>query len=73
MKRVSADEALDALMGTTCFGCGGSKAAERSFCGGCYFKLPEFLRRALYRRIGHGYEQAYTDSLAYLGDRAERS
>lgn len=68
---VSTREALDDLVGTACRGCGGKKSAKMSHCRKCYFKLPKGLRNRLYSRIGDGYEEAYTESLALL--RKEKS
>lgn len=46
--------------------CGLGKSKEHSFCFGCYKSLPRALRRALYRKIGSGYEKAYLDSIEEL-------
>ncbi len=53
------------LMGEECI-CKGPKRARMSHCRTCYFSLPERQRRALYRRIGSGYAEAYADSLLTL-------
>jgi ribosomal protein L40E len=63
---IDADTALEDLLGTTCKGCGGTKPSRMSHCRKCYFSLPKAMRRALYRRIGEGYEAAYTESLQHL-------
>ncbi len=39
--------------------CGKGKAPGRSFCAVCYYTLPEEMRRALYRKLLHGYGEAY--------------
>lgn len=49
---------LKELRSTECQ-CGQEKTEGRSFCYGCWKKLPEELRKPLYKRIGDGYEQAY--------------
>jgi len=46
--------------------CGRPKQSGRSFCYGCYKKLPPEVQKALYRKIGNGYEQAYDDAHTYL-------
>jgi hypothetical protein len=52
------------LRGTECV-CGGEKRAGRSFCRRDYFKLPQELRNALYRR--DGYADTFRRALALLG------
>lgn len=52
------------LRGAVC-ACGDAKLAGRSFCRGHYFKLPQAMRTALYRRTG--YVDAYRAALKYLG------
>jgi len=47
--------------------CGRYKKPGRSFCYRCYHELPEDMRRALYQRIGNGYEEALDDAVKYLG------
>ena len=47
------------LRGTACR-CGNVKHSMQTFCAGCYYKLPGEMRRALYRRMGDGYEDAYS-------------
>lgn len=46
--------------------CGNPKEPKRTFCRKCYYRLPERLRVALYRRIGEGYEQARDEAGAFL-------
>jgi hypothetical protein len=50
--------------------CGIPKMPGRTFCRKCYYALSEAVRKALYKRAGHGYEEAYTAAvrdLAALG------
>jgi hypothetical protein len=54
----------DNLRGTECV-CSGEKRAGRSFCRRDYFKLPQELRNALYRR--DGYPDTFRRALAFLG------
>lgn len=58
-------ELMEHLMGTVC-DCGAPKQSLMSHCRTCYYILPEYQRRALYRRIGSGYAEAYEDSLVTL-------
>ena len=60
-------ELVRELSGTKCR-CGRPKQTNKTFCGQCYYKLPEKMRMALYRRLGHGYEEAYDDAVEYLKD-----
>lgn len=57
--------AVRELSGDRCC-CGRKKAKDQTFCRGCYFTLSAELQRALYRRIGHGYIEAYDASKAAL-------
>ena len=57
--------ALAELKATKCH-CGKNKATMKSLCRTCYFALPEHMRRALYKRIFEGYEEAYQASIEYL-------
>ena len=59
------NNALRDFLGRFCR-CGRLKDECKSHCRACYFKLPRDIRRALYRRFGQGYEQAYSESLEYL-------
>lgn len=56
---------LHELAGTTCH-CGREKRARETFCRGCYYALPAPYRRALYSRIGEGYEEAYAAAVEVL-------
>lgn len=58
-------DALMALVSKQCH-CGNPKDSGRSHCRTCYFHLPPQLRKSLYRRVGEGYEEAYTESLEVL-------
>jgi hypothetical protein len=46
--------------------CGGSKNAGHSFCFLCYGALPLGMQRALWRRIGCGYGEAFLAALGWL-------
>jgi hypothetical protein len=46
--------------------CGRRKSRGMSFCMRCFHLLPLDLRRALYRKIGDGYEAAYREACARL-------
>ena len=46
--------------------CGNGKQSSRSFCLVCYRALSEEMRRALWQRFGHGYEQAYKAACDWL-------
>ena len=53
------------LLGTRCR-CGKEKGKMMSFCVECCFELPASMRRALYRRFGEGYEEAYAAAVKRL-------
>lgn len=59
-------QALRELHEPTCPNCGGVKAKGRSFCGPCYGRLSEEMRKALYRNFGAGYSAAYDDAKKWL-------
>ena len=51
-------ELVKELCGVVCF-CGAVKGARQTFCRHHYRSLTRPLRRALYDRLGDGYEEAY--------------
>ena len=58
-------EIWDALLLSQSCACGGLKRRRKSFCPGCYKRLPEGLQRALYNR--DEYPDAYRRALTVLG------
>jgi hypothetical protein len=50
--------------------CGNTKGLKMSSCRSCYYKLPRQMQRNLYKRAGHGYEEAYDAAVKYLEERA---
>lgn len=58
-------ELLKELMSYTCR-CGEGKDDMRTFCRRCYAKLPPANQRALYKRLGAGYEAAYETAATFL-------
>jgi len=46
--------------------CGRPKEPNNTFCGKCYWALGHNQRRALYKRFGEGYEEAYAAAAAFL-------
>jgi hypothetical protein len=61
----STHDLIRELAGTDCR-CGRAKAPHQTFCRRCYFSLPKQLQRNLYRRVGEGYEEAYTEAAEML-------
>lgn len=53
------------LVGTVCR-CGRPKKARMVFCWACYRRLDRHQQAALYRLLGHGYEEAYADAVTAL-------
>lgn len=45
------------LRSEKCF-CGQKKMPGFTFCGRCYHRLPRWIQKGLFRRMGDGYEQA---------------
>lgn len=60
-----AHELLKELIGGVCR-CGRAKRPHETFCKGCYWSLGNNERRALYKRMGEGYEEAYAAAAAFL-------
>lgn len=48
--------------------CGCEKNKGRTFCFGCYRKLPREIQSRLYSKLGHGYEEARELAAGFLGD-----
>jgi hypothetical protein len=71
MSTVDVSDLLRELRGTTCR-CGATKRTRETFCRGCYHRLAPPQRRALYRPIGEGYEEAYRDAVASLDEETSR-
>jgi len=53
------------LVSTRCC-CHKSKNVRQSFCVNCYACLPMDMQRALYKRIGQGFQEAYAAARAWL-------
>ncbi len=60
-------ECIRSLNSTLCPACGARKQRSRTLCSPCYHGLPQALRRALWDRVGDGYEQAVASALRHLG------
>lgn len=58
-------ELVRELCGTKCQ-CGSNKRSGELFCRSCYHSLPYDMKRALYRRLGNGYEEAYDAAVRTL-------
>lgn len=54
------------ILGATKCVCGNKKKRGMSHCRTCYFSLPPEIRKALYNRVGQGYEEAFTASVERL-------
>ena len=59
-------ELMAELSSATCR-CGKPKRMRETFCNHCYRTLPPPMRRALYRLVGEGYEEAYAAAVEHLG------
>ncbi len=49
--------------------CGRGKSPGYSFCPTCYKSLTNDMQRALYRRMGLGYEEAFEEASQWLSQR----
>jgi hypothetical protein len=66
----SPGELIAELRGSTC-PCGEAKEPWHTFCRRCYYKLSPAQRKALYKKIGDGYEDAYADAMLTLAIHAK--
>jgi len=63
----SADKiAWDDLFSATCAACGNKKKVRQSFCGDCYYSLPQKTRNELYKGFASGYADIYAGALEWL-------
>lgn len=61
-------EALEILKSNQCV-CKSGKQFRMAFCRDCFYKLPLTIRRALYAKIGCGFEQAYELAVEMLKEK----
>ena len=61
-------ELVAELRGLRCR-CGAVKVPGQTFCRSCFRLLPRQLGNTLYKRMGEGYEAAYTAACAWLEDK----
>jgi hypothetical protein len=62
-----AQDLIRSLMSITCPACGGPKRPRQTLCPHDYARLTVLQRRALYKRVGEGYEDALVDAMRKLG------
>ena len=69
MERKEADRLfyLSVLRGEECQ-CGKWKRSRMPFCYRCFKRLPVSMQRALYHRLGDGFEEAYEEAVKWLDD-----
>jgi hypothetical protein len=48
--------------------CERPKQVRRALCFKCFYRLPGEIRRALYSRIGQGFEKAYEEAVRFLNE-----
>ena len=58
-------DCIDALKSSQCR-CLRPKQRGMAFCFKCWGQLPDQIRRSLYKRIGEGFEAAYSAACDYL-------
>lgn len=56
---------LNAFLSNECQ-CGRTKTKGYSFCFRCYKDLPDDMQKALYQKMGSGYESAYDEACEFL-------
>jgi len=57
---------VESLVSKVCPACQGEKNERQTFCRKCYYRLTMATRKALYRRIGEGYEEAFAKAMNEL-------
>jgi hypothetical protein len=57
---------VQSLRACECPACAGAKKPGMSFCRSCYADLPVNMARALYKRVGQGYEEAFDHAVRKL-------
>lgn len=67
LHELETSDLLASLSSKLCPSCGKPKREGQSLCPGEYHSLNRLARRALYARIGHGYEAAFNAALVGLG------
>jgi hypothetical protein len=55
------------LASTVCPACGQWKKPRQTLCGKDYASIPRRLQKALYNRVGAGYEEAVESAMKELG------
>ncbi len=58
-------EYLDELTSYLCQ-CGMRKGRKMSFCKSCFHRLPNQMRKDLFKDMGRGYRKAYDAAVEYL-------
>lgn len=58
------EQCYSSLASISCPACRGGKKARQSFCGRCYFALPQSTRKALY--VAEGYVETWKSALDRL-------
>ena len=48
--------------------CENPKKRRYALCFNCWKKLPEYMQKALYRRLGFGFEKAYDKAVRCLNE-----
>ena len=59
-------ELVNSLRSERCPACPRKKKVRMSFCGACYFRLPGYIRRNTYSKLGEGYEEAMASAIDFL-------
>ena len=62
---------LGIFIGLECPVCNGEKSKGMAFCVSCYRELPIPMQRALWKRFGMGFEEAFQKAFWFLRNRPD--
>lgn len=62
---------IDVLKSEECQ-CGEPKKQRMAFCYSCFKILPDHMQKAIYRKIGNGFDEALETSAEWLRDKEAR-
>lgn len=66
------NQAIEILKSKQCR-CGKAKGYKTAFCRDCYYALSPGIRKALYNRVGFGFEQSYELAARTLDEKVKEN
>ena len=66
-EQLTAEDLLRSLRSTTCPTCTMNKVTRKTLCSCCFYALPPAIQGRLYKKFGHGYEEAFAEAMQKLG------